>query len=55
MRAAVSLKLTFRLIEVPGGDVEVPEVQIQGLGVARAGGYGSLGLVRVLVFAMAFK
>ena len=55
MRAPFSLKLTFGLVEVPGGDVEVPYVQIQGLSDDRAGGDGSVGPVRVLVFAMAFK
>ena len=45
MRAPFSLKLTFRLVEVPGGDVEVPYVQIKGLRDDRAGGDGSVGSV----------
>ena len=55
MTAPLSLKLTFRLVEVPGGDVEVPYVEIQGLTDDRARGDGSVGSVRVLVFAMAFE
>ena len=55
MGAPFSLNLTFGLVEVPGGDVEVPYVQIQGLGDDRAGGDGSVGPVRVLIFATAFE
>ena len=41
MTAPFPLKLTFRLVDVPGGDVEVPYVQIKGLRDDRAGGDGS--------------
>ena len=49
------MELALRLAGVPCLDIDVADVRVQGLGNDRAGGYGPIRPVGVLVLVMPFE